>query len=91
MTNPALAPGEGAILNLVAEYSEVYKQSNNKVDWKELIDFLNSSETSQYVREVALYMLGEKTDVDSNISSLGDWYVAVYDNERYLLSYLYCL
>ena len=81
--DPPLAPGEGLLMNIVADYAHDYRNSPNKSEWIDLINYLNSSEVSESARLVGLYMLGELSAFETSdmVQGFGDWYLMATENE----------
>jgi hypothetical protein len=85
-----LEPGEGGIINIVAEFAPEYKKSPGMPEWQKLVDYLSSGEVSEVARDLGLYMLGQK-EVDPKIAAVGDWYLQAAENEKRLSKVLFKL
>ena len=86
-----LEPGEGGIINLVAEFAPEFKKSPDMPEWRKLVEYLTSGEVSEVARDLGLYMLGEKPVVDPKIAAVGDWYLQAAENEKRLSKVIFKL
>jgi hypothetical protein len=88
---PPLEPGEGRLINIVADYAQAFRDSTDKAPWQELVNYLNSGEVSESAKELGLYMLRVRTDAETSelIRKVAAWYLAATENEKRLEKVLF--
>ena len=86
-----LKAGEGALMNIVADFAGEFRRSEKKEEWNPLVEYLNSTDVSPVAKQLGLYLLGEipENEVDPNIKAVGDWYEKATENEKRLEKVLF--
>lgn len=87
-----LLPGEGGLMNLVAQCALEVRQSHDKTPWQPLIAYLyDPEEVSQVARNLGLVMLGEKapTEVSPDEAQMAEWFIDAVENEKRLAKVLF--
>jgi len=82
--DPPLEPGEGMLMNIVADYSYQYRICSDKSEWSFLVNYLNNDDISESARLLGLYMIGELSAFETSemIAGVGDWYQLASENEK---------
>lgn len=88
---PPLEAGEGRLINIVADYAKKIRESADKTEWRELIDYLKSGEVSEAAKELGLHMLGETAEKEPSeeVKNVAEWYLKAAENEKRLAKLLF--
>lgn len=88
---PPLEAGEGRLINIVADYAKKIRESADKTEWQELIDYLKSDQVSKAAKQLGLHMLGEKSEEapSEDVKKVAEWYLKAAENDKRLAKLLF--
>ena len=88
---PPLEAGEGRLINIVADYAKKIRESADKTEWQELIDYLKSDQVSKAAKQLGLHMLGETSEEapSEDVKKVAEWYLKAAENDKRLAKILF--